>query len=91
MAKNIRRILARVMVMAMFVTVLPVQTLAAETNTVTETTTETNGGLTTNVETKTEKELDENGNVVRTFQNPEAIIKFKENFNNAVKNHLHIN
>ena len=56
MAKNIRRILAMVMVMAMFVTVLPMQTLAAETEHSTETSPE---GLTTNVATTTDKELDE--------------------------------
>lgn len=34
--------------------------------------------------------IDENGNVVRTFQDPDAITKFSENFNKAVKHHLHL-
>ena len=75
MAKNIRRIFAMIMVVAMFVSVLPMQTLAAETVHTTETSPE---NLTTDVYTTIDDEgnetvvvkitkgeyTDENGNVV---------------------------
>ena len=75
MAKNIRRIFAMIMVVAMFVSVLPMQTLAAETVHTTETSPE---NLTTDVYTTIDDEgnetvvvkitkgeyVDENGNVI---------------------------
>ena len=63
MAKNFRRIFAMIMVVAMFVSVLPMQTLAAETEYTTETSPE---GLTTNVATTTDKQTDEEGNTTVT-------------------------
>ena len=63
MAKNIRRIFAMIMVVAMFVTVLPMQTLAAETKYTTETSPE---GLPTNVATTTDKQTDADGNTTVT-------------------------
>ena len=63
MAKNIRRIFAMIMVVAMFVSVLPMQTLAAETKYTTETSPE---GLPTNVATTTDKQTDADGNTTVT-------------------------
>ena len=63
MAKNIRRIFAMIMVVAMFVSVLPMQTLAAETVHTTETSPE---GLPTNVATTTDKQTDADGNTTVT-------------------------
>ena len=61
MAK-IRRMISLCLVLCLFVTVLPLQALAADT---TETTTE--GGITTTVETTTTTTTDENGNTTVTI------------------------
>ena len=61
MAK-IRRMISLCLVLCLFVTVLPMQALAADT---TETTTE--GGITTTVETTTTTTTDENGNTTVTI------------------------
>lgn len=62
MAKNIRRMLAMVLVMCMFVSALPMQALAAEEDTIIETSTETSPeGLPTQVITSTSSSTDSNG------------------------------
>ena len=63
MAKSIKRILAMVMVMAMFVSVLPMQALAAETEYSTETSPE---GLPTDKAVTTDTQTNEAGNTVVT-------------------------
>ena len=58
MAKNIKRIFAMVMVLSMLISALPMQALAAEEDTVTDTETVTDGGLSTDITTTTTTSTD---------------------------------